>query len=66
MAFDHLFFGRYQVLKFRGENVIKVDGNGYSQDLVNLVREMISPKARNRPTAHEVCQETYKYNRQGI
>jgi len=59
---NHLFFRQYEVLGFRGDNVIE-NGHQYSSDLVNFILEMISPNERDRPTAKEVYQETQKNDR---
>ena len=60
---DHLFTSTSSVFRWKGgKSSLRADQ--YGSHLRQLVTGLLSPTARERPSASEVLQETYKYNRQ--
>ena len=59
----HLFTSTSSVFRWKGRKS-PLDAGKYSNSLHQLVASLLSPNAKKRPSASQVLQETYKYNRQ--
>ena len=60
---EHLLTDTGSVFNWIGGNST-LDDRQYSSSLRRLVASLLSPVAKKRPSAHQVLQETQKYNRQ--
>ena len=60
---EHLFTSFPSIVKWKGGKS-SLDSGKYSLDLRQLVADLLSPDPKNRPTAKNVHEETYKNNRQ--
>jgi len=61
----HIFFTQEEVEYYGGrEDILDNDVfEEYSQDLIELVFEMLSPDCSGRPSAREINSETHRFNR---